>query len=108
MGLWLSPSGIMPWDPNKKNVVGVDWTRRLAGTGDTPASCQVSILTGSCELADALAGTYGSESSATIAGNITGVAVKNATLGTLRLLWRMTSSQGRIEDKETLFSVDNR
>lgn len=89
-------------DPDDYDSRGQSFAESLP-SGDTLTSCEVSIVSGSAQLAPTRYGTYGTTAAASIVNNEAIVWIKEATEGTLVLLFRGLSSQGRrIDMTETL------
>lgn len=103
----LPPHAISVLDPDETDTRGVDFTAALPAD-DSLASCAVSIVSGTCQLAAALAGTWSTTAAAAVASNVATVAIKGATAGSLVLLFRGTSTAGRILDETRTLQVQSR
>lgn len=90
-------------DPEDYDSRGQSFAESLP-SGDTLASCEVTVVTGTCQIAPTRYGTYSSTATAaSIVNNEAIVWIKEAVEGNLVLRFRGLSAQGRqIDISETL------
>lgn len=98
---------VSPIDVNDIDTRGVDFSRALPA-GDTLASCAVSIASGTCELCATQGGTYSTTAAASVASNVATVWVKNCVAPEVQLLFRGTTTAGRVLDVTGILRVVER
>ena len=85
---------LIPIDGDDIDTRGMDFSRALP-TGDSLASCTVTVASGTGTVSATQGGTYGTSASASVSDNVATVWIKGCVAPEVTLRFRGVTTQGR-------------